>query len=445
MSKPNSKDCDCIVPNNCNVILTSVGTKQTVGPVGRTGATGPTGPQGPVGVTGPTGPTGPQGQTGPQGLTVVGPTGPTGPTGPAGEHGTIGPTGPTGPTGPQGQIGPTGAPGGGEFLIGKVTTLPANEEASITVTYDENKSYFNFSIPRGETGPVNPSETIVVQGTYTIDPDRDAYVQDSFVDNIHYLEFFIPKGSQGEVGPQGEPGVEGAQGIQGPQGLPGPQGPEGPQGERGPAGQNGAVGPQGPQGIQGPPGERGPQGPQGQQGPRGPQGATGPYQIKSAFILSYSDAGYDYPNDGVQINSGARLPLMRVETNYGNIVSIKNNGITFNETGVYSITFSTSARVQMTHSNFDSGTDFAAIGFKVTGSSQILAAANSWSIEQAPKTLFGQGVFVVSDISQVYEIINLQKKPIYIYGCDITQSITNSYFASTLLTIIITKLSPSET
>ncbi len=441
-----NKICGCVPEDPCKVVLNSyVGQTPIVGPPGRTGATGATGPTGPTGPIGRIGPQGATGPTGPQGQTVVGPTGATGPTGPTGIQGIVGPTGPTGATGPQGEIGPTGAPGGGEFEIGQVTTIPANEDASVNVTYDGNKSIFNFNLPRGETGPMEPSESIVVQNTYTIDSDQDAFVQDSFVGNVHYLEFYIPKGSQGERGAQGQPGIEGPQGIQGLQGPPGAQGPKGAQGDRGPAGQNGEVGPQGPQGQQGPAGERGPQGPQGQQGPRGPQGATGPYQIKSSFILSYSEAGYDYPNDGVQINSGARLPLMRVETNYGNLVSINNNAITFRETGVYSITFTTSGRVQMTHSAFDSGTDFVAIGFRVTNSKQILAAANSWSIEQAPKTLFGQGVFVVADVNQTYEIVNLAKKPIYIYGCDITQTITDSYFASTLLTVIITKLSPSET
>ncbi len=440
------RDCCCNPQDNFGVTLSGSSlTSGRVGPPGRTGETGPTGPQGRIGPTGPTGPTGQIGPTGPQGLTIIGPTGATGPTGPQGMIGPTGATGPAGPQGPAGGIGPTGAPGGGEFAIGVVNTIPSNEDASVNVTYNGNKSIFNFNIPRGETGAVAPSETIVVQSTHTIEPSQNAFVQDSFVGNVHYLEFYIPQGVRGATGETGEPGVEGAQGVQGLQGPPGAQGPKGPQGDRGPAGQNGEIGPQGPQGVQGPPGERGPQGPRGEQGERGPQGATGPYQIKSAFILSYAEAGYLYENDGLQINSGARLPLMRVETNYGNIVSINQNGITFNETGVYQITFVTSGRVQMTHSNFDSGTDFVAIGFRVTGSTQILAAANSWSIEQAPKTLYGQGVFVVDDTSKVYELVNLQKKPVYIYGCDITQSITDSYFASTLLTIIITKLSPSVT
>ncbi len=419
--------CDCIKSkNNCNIVLNNPRT--VVGPVGRTGATGPTGPIGATGPTGPTGATGIQGITGPRGLTVIGPTGPTGATGligstgPTGPQGNTGATGPIGPTGPQGEQGPQGAAGGGEFAIGTISTLPPSSDATMTITYKGDTSYFNFGIPQGEPGHSEPAENIVIQNTYSIEPEEEAYVQDSFVNNTHYLEFFIPKGSIGPQGPQGEQGSEGAQGIQGVQGPPGAQGP---------------------QGVQGPQGERGQQGPVGPQGPRGPQGATGPYQIKSAYIVSYTEAGHLYPVDGIKIESGGRLPLMRLETNYGNLISIKNNTITFNETGVYRITFSTNARCQMTSSIFDLITDFIAIGFREVGGEGILAAGNTW-VEHVPKSLVGQGVFVVSDVNTPYELVNLQKKTIYIHGCDITETISDSYFTSALLSIIITKLSPSE-
>ncbi len=428
--KPNP--CKCFEPpKRCNNVVVS---KTVVGPIGRTGATGPTGPQGPQGAQGQQGITGP---TGPQGFSIIGPTGPQGDVGPTGPQGVTGPTGATGPTGPQGVTGPTGAAGGGEFAIGTITTLPPSSEATMTISYQGDTSYFNFGIPQGEPGQTGSTEGIVVQSTQTIEPEQDALVQDTFVNNTHYLEFFIPKGTVGPQGPQGEQGSEGAQGIQGVQGPIGPQGPRGEVGPVGPAGS------QGPQGVQGPQGERGQQGPVGPQGPRGPRGATGPYQIKSAYIVSYPEAGAYYQVDGVKIASGARLPLKRIETNYGNLVSINNNTITFSEVGVYRITFSTSARAEMTSSIFDLITDFVAIGFREVGGQATLAAGNAW-VEHIPQTIFGQGVFVVSDTNTQYEIVNMQKKPIYIHGCDITETISNSYFTSVLLSVVITKLSPSE-
>ena len=62
------------------------------------------------------------------------------------------------------------------------------------------------------------------------------------------IVYGIPRGDQGERGPQGEPGP---QGLQGPQGEPGADGVQGPQGEPGPQGLQGEPGPQGPQGEPG--------------------------------------------------------------------------------------------------------------------------------------------------------------------------------------------------
>lgn len=62
------------------------------------------------------------------------------------------------------------------------------------------------------------------------------------------IVYGIPRGNQGERGPQGEPGPQGPQGPKGDTGETGPQGPKGDAGE---------PGPQGPQGPQGEPGADG--------------------------------------------------------------------------------------------------------------------------------------------------------------------------------------------
>ena len=59
------------------------------------------------------------------------------------------------------------------------------------------------------------------------------------------IDFVIPRGETGPVGPQGQ---KGDAGLTGPQGIEGPTGPAGPQGEKG------ATGDQGPQGVEGPTG-----------------------------------------------------------------------------------------------------------------------------------------------------------------------------------------------
>lgn len=402
-----------------------------------------------TGVQGPVGPRGPQGVTGPSG--IAGPTGPTGP------------TGITGPTGATGSTGATGAPGGGEIVVGSTTTIPANEDASVTVKYNGNETVLNFFIPQGNTGPIQPVEHFVVSSV-TMGQPGEATVIDSFSNGVHHLEFVIPQGEQGipgvqgeqgiqgprgEQGPQGEQGVQGEQGIQGPpgeQGLPGEMGPQGPQGEKGEQGPRGVQGPQGVQGakgepgIQGVPGIRGEQGPQ---GPRGERGATGPYQIKSAFIASYNDNPVTFPVNGLEIQSGARLPLMRKETDYGDIITLNSgeNTIQFNSTGVYTIFFSTNAYITPLSSSFDARNDFVSVGFREVGKEMILAGANSWSDSPIARNMFGQGVFVVDDASSPYELINLNNRPIFINGCDITKTITESYFASAMVSVVITKLS----
>ncbi len=236
------------------------------------------------------------------------------------------------------------------------------------------------------------------------------------------------------------PGPPGPTGPQGPKGDKGDKGDPGEKGEKGDSGEKGDRGDVGPAGLDGLPGPVGPAGPE---GPRGPRGATGPYEIKSAFIASYNNDPLGFPENGKEIQSGGRLPLMRLETNYGEFISIDSdqNTIKFADTGVYNIFFSANAYVTPSVP-FSQKTDFVAIGFRPVGSEQIFAAANSYSNATVPRTMFGQGVFVVEDANIEYELVNLNQSSIYISGIDITKTITNSYFASELVSIVITKLSP---
>ena len=332
---------------------------------------GPTGPIGLIGETGPTGATGPTGPTGPQGVT--GPTGPTGAIGATGPTGLRGATGPTGPTGPKGECCKN-------ISVRSTTTLDEGLDANVVTTEDEDNVYFDFYIPKGDTGL---AESIVVEDVKTAEPDEQAQVRDTFEDRTHHLEFVIPKGA---TGPQGE------------------------------------VGPTGPQGIQGP---------------------TGPYQIKTAFVVSYNDDPTTFPSEGKEITSNGRLPLMRKETDYGGIIELDSNDntIQFNQTGVYKITFTVNAYVKKTGSDFDPETDFVAVAFRAADSDEIIAAGNTWCSVECASNVVGQGVFVVSDVATAYELVNLQVKSVYINGCDITQTVSQSYFGGPMVSMVITKLS----
>ncbi len=143
-----------------------------------------------------------------------------------------------GPTGPRGEIGPTGPRGENgpvKVNVGITETIDYNEDALVSNVGTDNDVILNFKIPRGKmgdigpTGPIGPrglpgeigiSEVITIDGTETIEPTEEAMVQDDFDRNIHHLTFYIPKGEKGEKGDTGEKGNEGEIGPTGPKGDP---------------------------------------------------------------------------------------------------------------------------------------------------------------------------------------------------------------------------------
>ena len=118
---------------------------------------------------------------------------------------------------------------------------------------------------------------------HTAQTDSDEYYR--FRNNLLSSEWSdavkMPRGLQGEPGPQGPKGDPGDTGSQGPKGDPGETGPQGPKGDPGDTGS---------QGPKGDPGETGPQGPKGDPGETGPQGAQGETG-KSAYELWKEEPG----------------------------------------------------------------------------------------------------------------------------------------------------------
>lgn len=331
----------------------------------------------------------------------VGPTGPTGPTGNTGNVGATGPTGPTGATGLTGPTGPTGATGPtGDVIVRSTSTVDPNDYAKVISTHDGNKTYLDFYIPKGNNGN---SENLRAGFVFTVEPETPASVVDRHLDGIHYFDFNIPRGFKGEKGDVG------------------PKGETGPQGEAGPQGQKGETG---------------------QTGPQGPQGKDGVNETLGAMILSYNDDPTTFPIEGKEIASGARLPLMRLELDLGGIVTLDSldNTIQFNKTGVYKISYIVNAYVKRTEAEFNPVTDFVSIAFKEADSEKTLAGASTWSFTECAGNVFGQGIFVVNDIATAYELVNVQKKSMYLNGCNITQTISKSYFSVPMVSIIITKL-----
>ena len=150
-----------------------------------------------------------------------GPIGPQGEIGPKGDMGLQGPKGDRGdigPTGPKGENGPT------TITVGQTETVEPTSLAEVTNTGTNKDVILNFKIPKGEKGEIGPkcekgeigprglpgeigiSQAITIDGTETIEPNELAEVQDDFESNIHHLTFYIPKGEKGEKGDQGEVG-----------------------------------------------------------------------------------------------------------------------------------------------------------------------------------------------------------------------------------------------
>ncbi len=336
---------------------------------------------------------------------IITPRGATGPQGPQGLRGEIGPTGevgPIGPTGPTGARGPTGATGatGGEVVVRTTTTMDAGHTAKVESSFMDGKNMLDFFIPKGETGDM---EVVRAGFVTTLEPENSASVADRFLDSVHYLDFGIPRGVTGAIGPRG------------PTGLPGEMG------------QQGDIGP------------KGDTGPQGEKGDTGPAGTL---DIPSAYIISYNDDPTQFPVSGEEIVSNGRLPLMRLELHSGSIITLDStdNTIQFNKTGIYYIIFTTNAYVKRTQTEFDPKTDFVSVAFREVDSEKILVASNSWSYDECATNMTGSGVFVVDNVSTPYELINIQKKSIFINGCDVDQTTSKSYFGVPMVTITIIKL-----
>ena len=111
---------------------------------------------------------------------------------------TYGAVGPTGAPGPQGATGATGT--AATVAVGTTITGAPGSLATVTNTGKSSAAVFNFTIPRGATGPVGPTGSPGGAG---------------------------PAGQIGPAGPAGAAGANGAPGTKGDKGDVGPQGPAG--------------------------------------------------------------------------------------------------------------------------------------------------------------------------------------------------------------------------
>ena len=105
-----------------------------------------------------------------------------------------------GPPGPQGPAGTNAT-----IAIGTTTTSNPGTNASVTNTGTTNNAVLNFTIPRGNTGPIGPqgptgeAATITIGTTTTLPYGSQATVTNSGTSSNAILNFGIPTGSANEI------------------------------------------------------------------------------------------------------------------------------------------------------------------------------------------------------------------------------------------------------
>lgn len=271
----------------------------------------------------------------------------------------------------------------------------------------ENNYNFNCYYPiTGPTGPQGPA-TIDIGQTLTLDSQKDAIVRNTGTDQNVILEFSIPRGP---IGHDGEAdlivvrstttGEEGTKAIVND--------------EKNdhvhyldfviPKGDTGATGPK------------------------------GPNLVECAYIITFDD---NYPEEGYEVKELEKLPLTRKEIESGNVCTVNNNTIKFSKIGFYKIKFNVSAYVEYLNDTFDFHTDFVSIGFRAINSENIYIGKSIWIADEVSHDLVAEGIITVNDINDLYELVNLSKRSIYLKTPDIIDINSHSYFVNAPVTMII--------
>lgn len=151
------------------------------------------------------------------------------PRGEQGIEGKIGPQGIQGPKGEKGDIGPQGIKGEkgdqgpSTIQIGNIETIEPSEEAEVINVGTPVDVVLDFKIPKGEKGDIGPrglpgeigrTEHITIDETETLEPGEPAQVMDTFENWVHHLAFLIPKGEKGDTGDRGQQGPAGPPGTE---------------------------------------------------------------------------------------------------------------------------------------------------------------------------------------------------------------------------------------
>lgn len=286
----------------------------------------------------------------------------------------------------------------------------------------------------GPTGPRGEADTLTIRNTITAESGTDAMVIDSGVGGNHILDFVIP---QGPTGPTGT-GISILGSYNSYEELLKDH-PTGNIGDSYLIGDDLYVWSDNNKDWQDAGTVRGPSGPIGPIGPTGPKGDIGPTgtaNFRSAYVVTFNDGT---SIDGIEVGSGERLPIDRVELDVSSLITLDavNKTIKFNEPGYYKISFTVSAYPAVNDVDFDPTKDIVSVGFRQIDTDNSYVGVGQWVYNAEPVQLLGQGIIAVVDIKTLYELANLGKYPIYLLTPDIRNIASMSYFSNSLITMVI--------
>lgn len=175
----------------------------------------------------------------------------------------------------------------------------------------------------------------------------------------------------------------------------------------------------------------GPTGPRGLIGPTGPKGEKGDLNISEAYIVTFNDGNI------IPVLSNNRLPLRRIEININDIVSIDNDYIKFNKIGYYKVSFIVSSSTEKTDT---SSTDFVSLGLRLINTDNIYIGASKWIYNNEFSQITSQGIISIYDINNLYELVNVSPKTIYLNSPDLNDIKSDSYFTNWLVNVKIAYL-----
>ena len=264
--------------------------------------------------------------------------------------------------------GPTGPQGPATIDVGTTHTINSNQDAKVENTGTNTNAILEFYIPKGNDGN---GDKVVIGKTETLDANAKARVDDTYDGKTHILDFYIPQGYDGLKGDKGD------------------------------------IGPTGPQ---------------------------GPNLIEMAYIATFIDT---FTGDGIEVKEMEDIPLTRKEIDTKNTVTVENNKIKFTKTGHFKVFFKISAYVKKDGVDFDVTKDFVAIGFKPDGTDNIYVGGSAWTPDEVSREITAQGILAVVDTNTEYSLVNLSKKSIYLKTPDLKNINSNSYFVNSPVLITI--------